>query len=64
LNEYNKKKADLNKAELVKIVQLKATGLNKESQKVQKEFKKSEISRKEFREQYGLLRREYHQTIF
>jgi hypothetical protein len=48
LNEYNKKKAAMNKSEFVKIIQVKATGLNKESQKVQKEFKKGEINRKEF----------------
>ena len=46
------------------MIQLKASGINKDSQKVQKEFKKSEIEKKEFLEKYGVLRREYHQTIF
>jgi pyruvate/2-oxoglutarate dehydrogenase complex dihydrolipoamide dehydrogenase (E3) component len=64
LNEYNKKRANFDKQEIVKVVQAKASGLNKESAKIQKEFKKGEISNKDFLENYGSLRREYHQIQF
>ena len=32
--------------------------------KVQKEFKKGEITKKEFLQKYGDMRRDYHHTIF
>jgi hypothetical protein len=60
LQEYNKKKASLSKGELVKVLQAKAIQINKDSQKCQKEFKKGEITKKDFQERYGLMRREWH----
>lgn len=60
--QYQAKKAAVSRAAALKVVKENTQALNKESQQLQRQYKKAELNIDDFVTQYRKLRKNYHQS--